>query len=118
MVSGHLNVNKKNPELHLYSLNQHDFLMKHLFPEQNGLNETSIQGIAHQHTELASKLHYNVSELHKSKNKLLAIKKDRSAAERQCRELMAKLEDLKFEEDNPVDARDQEQDADTDRYGK
>lgn len=95
-------------ELPLCSLHQHEFLMDRLFPEQSGLNETSIQGITHQHAQLASKLHYNITELQKSKNKLLAIKKDRSAAECQCRELMAKLEDLKFEENNP---RGHEQDS-------
>lgn len=71
-----------------------------------------MQGIVHQHTELASKLLYIISELEKSKKDVSVLKQDRSAAEYQCRELMAKLR--KFEEDG--DCSDQEEDFDSDRY--
>lgn len=93
--------------------------MRHLFPEQSGLGKSEeilVEEAVHHHTELASKLHNNVSELQKSKNKLLGVRKDRAAVQYQCRELMAKLEDLKFEDDNPIDTKDQEQESSPDRY--
>lgn len=99
-----------------YSLHQHEYLMQNLFPEKHRPkesesskeSETSVQGIVHQHTELASELAYNASELFKTKSKLLAVRNDRTASLYRCRELMGTLEDLKFEVDDPVETGGQE----------
>ena len=92
--------------------------MKHLFPDHSGEDdadsETLVQGIVQQHTELASKLLYNMSELQKTKKDVLALKKDKSDTEYLCRCLMAKLKAL--DEDDDEDDE-HEGDSDHDRYG-
>lgn len=92
--------------------------MKHLFPEHSGEDgvdsESSVQGIVQQHTQLTSKLLHNMSELQKSKNDILALKKDRSDTDYRCRELMAKLKALDEDDDS---GGGQEGDSDQERYG-
>ena len=90
--------------------------MKQLFTEQNalGTSEKSTQRHSHQQTELASELHYHVSGLEKVKSELLQVRKDLMAARVQCREMMTKLEDMKFEDDLAT-TETQDQDSQLDR---
>lgn len=92
--------------------------MKQLFTEQSALDlsEDSTQRLSHRQTELASELHYNVSELEKIKSKLLKVRKDLTTARVQCREMMAKLEDMKFEDDDLAMTESQDQGSQLDRY--
>lgn len=93
--------------------------MNQLFTEQSALDlsENSTPRLSHQQTELASELHYNVSELEKIKSKLLKVRKDLTTTRSQCREIMAKLEDMKFEDDDLAMTGTHDQEPQLDRYG-
>lgn len=103
------------------SLHLQKYLKDQLFTKDYGkveVSETPVGKLTHQQTELVSELLYKQREVDRLRKEQWMVRQDMATAQHECRKLMARLDELKEEKDDPVATESaDDEDSPLNRYG-